>query len=231
MERQHLYLGWNGSSQSCTFICRKHKQMPLLFQRREGRKPQQTGRVCVCVSACEKTTEGRGERERADRDQSRGYVLNLRVGGEASPTHNALPHSLQATQVFRSITSLSSEHIMILPPHLSSPDILRKSWNSVIHKLLLPHVCSSSIMALQCRKHKVYKISTETLLRFTVEDCYWVGLEPTPHFPISWRDEVFLFNSAWEAANRCPSVHTEGMWCPLTQMKSHESLCVALSVS
>lgn len=52
--------------------------------------------------------------------------LNPCVGGEASPTQNALPHSLHPTQVFRSITSVISERIMMLPPHQSSPDILRE---------------------------------------------------------------------------------------------------------
>lgn len=45
------------------------------------------------------------------------------VGGEASPSQNALPHSLQPTQGFRSITSFSQ--LVILSLHQSSAAILR----------------------------------------------------------------------------------------------------------
>lgn len=122
--------GVNGPSQSWAFICRKHKQMALFFQSREGRKPEQTGWVCVCTRTWKEERRRGAERESREREiKAGGMFLNLCVGGGASPTQNALPHSLQPTQVFRSITFLCSQQIMILPLHQSSPAILRESWN------------------------------------------------------------------------------------------------------
>ncbi len=138
-ERRHLYLGWNGPSLRWAFICRKHKQMPLFFQRREGRKPQQTGwvcSVCVCVCVCTwkeetgKGSERESERERGQREiKAGGMFLNLCVGGEASPTQNALPHSLTAHSGFSGASLLFVFCTVMLPLHQSSPDILRESWS------------------------------------------------------------------------------------------------------
>lgn len=75
--------------------------------------------VCVCLHVNRRASERAGSKQGAG-----AMFLNLCVGGEASPTQNALPHSLQPTQVFRCITFLSSK-----PLHQSSPYTLRESCN------------------------------------------------------------------------------------------------------
>lgn len=66
-------------------------------------------RECVCACPCAYEQKREGGREKAEREIKAGdMLLNVCVGGEASPTQSALPHSLQPTQVFRSITSLCS---------------------------------------------------------------------------------------------------------------------------
>lgn len=89
------------------------------FKGERGERHNKQGQcaACLCLCACEK----KRERDRSKKGAG-AMSLNLCVGGEASPTQNALPHSLQPTQVFRCITFLSSE-----PLHQSSPDILRES--------------------------------------------------------------------------------------------------------
>lgn len=99
-------------------------------ERGESQNKQGECAVCVCASAHarEKKREEEEQRESREREiKAGGMFLNLCVGGGASPTQNALPHSLQPTQVFRSITFLCSQQFMILPLHQSSPAILRES--------------------------------------------------------------------------------------------------------
>lgn len=134
MERQHLYLGWMGHHKAELSSAGNINKWLCSFKAERGESQNKQGECAVCVCVCTRTWKEerrRGaERESREREiKAGGMFLNLCVGGGASPTQNALPHSLQPTQVFRSITFLCSQQIMILPLHQSSPAILRESWN------------------------------------------------------------------------------------------------------
>lgn len=79
----------------------------VLATERRGERHNKQRQQCVCMRVMRVK---RRERE-GGRDQSRGLGLcfsNLCVGGEASPTQNALRHSSQPTQVSRCIFSLQA---------------------------------------------------------------------------------------------------------------------------
>lgn len=128
IEEENLHLGWNWSLHSWAFICSKHKQMSLFFQRRKGQKHNQQGPVfSVCVCVLVKRREGEWEVERSERelDQSRGCWGSV---SESVWEVKPLPHSLQPTQVCRCFTFLSSDYLL-----QSSPDI-RLLWTSGVNQ-------------------------------------------------------------------------------------------------
>lgn len=156
-------------------------------------------------------------------------LLNVRVGGGASPTQSALPHSFLPTQVFRSITLFSSQ---LLISRLYSQRVLKQwlgvnqqsisdLWCTISHTLY--NMCISAIVGLKCAEHKT---------RVCISLWSITGSEPIPHFSQSREEiEASLFNWAWEAANRCLSVHAQGMpRPPHTHEKLWKSLCCIFSV-
>lgn len=159
IERRHLYLGWNGSSQSWAFICRKHKQMSLFFQRRKGRKAQQTGPVCsVFVFVC----MWKEERER-ERDQSRGLGLCLWISvWEVKPHLPRMPCLTPHSPLRFLGASLFLAASLF---HQSSPDILRESRNDdLVRTNGVNQQSTSDLCYFSCVSHTHMKMCGSTTL-------------------------------------------------------------------
>lgn len=88
----------------------------------------------------------RRERE-GGRDQSRGLglcFLNLCVGGEASPTQNALRHSSQPTQVSRCIFSLQTSLFISYLQRFSESLETAAECSRMLRARCQPLICATS---------------------------------------------------------------------------------------
>lgn len=154
--------------------------------------------------------------------------LILCVGGEASPTQNALPHSLQPTQGFRSITSLCSERILYFINHLHL--FSEKTVTSQ------PLICDSNRHLPYTGQHVLYRTSLQhiNMGAFLSRRYYhcWIRAHPPPS-PNLMKGSKLLFVIQREKLQTdvCVCPHRGTAVPSHTQMNSHESLCVALSVS
>lgn len=171
--------GVNGPSQSWAFICRKHKQMALFFQSREGRKPEQTGWVCsVCVRLHMhvKRREKKRSRERKQRkrDQSRGYVFES-LCGRWSLTPCSPLRFLGASLFFAASKLwyyLFISHLQLFWESLEMVTWCEASLWSVMHNLYLPLTvqhCWQWSDEVRWKK-SLLKSQLEPWLNLTIED-------------------------------------------------------------
>lgn len=206
--------GVNGSSQSRAFICREHRQMPLFFSKERGAKAT-TNRVSVrfvCLHV-----KRRGRRDTSKQGGGGCFRNPVWEEGEASPTQNALPHSLQPTQVFRSITSFSQ--LVILSLHQSSTAILSPEkrdlmWSSsrslIAAVQTLPHTASIRRISNSSRAECHHLGSwMKSWLNVAAENSWsWIRAHP-PFFqsPIEESKHLFLTRREKLLPHVCPSTH------------------------
>lgn len=178
--------GVNGPSQSWAFICRKHKQMALFFQSREGRKPEQTGWVCsVCASAHarEKKREEEEQREKAEKERSKQGVCFWISVWEVEPHLPRMPcltpcsplRFLGASLFFAASKLwyyLFISHLQLFWESLEMVTWCEASLWSVMHNLYLPLTvqhCWQWSDEVRWKK-SLLKSQLEPWLNLTIED-------------------------------------------------------------